>query len=203
GVNHKIAQLVAPVDLISSSFSPGASGYPATWQHLTREEKIAINEQSRQGSLDMLRDAVQIYGARYLLPFASFFTLWPPEQRPYLELLRKNAPAAVADTFADSDIEVIDLLPGEVWNAQNGKRTQMPFEDRERVFDGEVMARYADESWDEAVFAAYHPRPDSLAQARVEEYLLHLNETPGMRFCEELTCVLRAFDGDRFPIQVA
>src|SRR5207248_11258481 len=66
GVNHKIAQLVAPVDLISSSFSPGASGYPATWAHLTREEKLAIMEQSRQGSLDMLRDAMHASGARFV-----------------------------------------------------------------------------------------------------------------------------------------
>src|SRR5207245_7940825 len=116
GVNHKIAQLVAPVDLISSSFSPGASGYPATWRHLDREQKIAIMERSRQGSLDMLRDAVHAYGARYLLPFASFFTLWHPDHRTYLELFRKNSPADVAAFFAEADVAVIDLLPGEVWN---------------------------------------------------------------------------------------
>ena len=203
GVNHKIAQLVAPVDLITSAFSPGASGYPATWLHLTREEKVAIMEQSRQGSLDMLRDALRVYGARYLLPFASFFTLWPPEQRPYLELLRKNAPADVAAAFEGTDVEVIDLLPGEVWNAQNGKRTRLPFEGREQVFATAKMARYADESWDESVFRAYFPQPNGVAQAQVEEYLLRLNETPEMRFCEELTCVLRGFDGDRFPVDVA
>jgi CMP-N-acetylneuraminate monooxygenase len=204
GVNHKIAQLVAPVDLISSSFSPGASGYPATWLHLTREEKVAISEQSRQGSLDMLRDATRVYGARYLLPFASFFTLWHPEHRRYLELLRKNAPADVAAAFEDTDVEVIDLFPGEVWNAQNGKRTRLPFEGREHVFDTDKMARYADESWDEAVFQADFPQPYGLGQARVEGHLLRLNETPEMRFCEDLTCVLRGFDGEgRFPVEVA
>jgi CMP-N-acetylneuraminate monooxygenase len=202
GVNHKIAQLVDPVDLISSAFSPGASGYPGTWLHLTREEKIAIMEQSRQGSLDMLHDAARIYGARYLLPFASFFTLWHPEHRQYLELFRKNAPAAVAESFADTDVEVLDLLPGEVWNAANGKRTELPFDGRERVFDIDRMARYADEHWNEAVFAAYHPAPNGLVQEEVEEYLLRLNKTPEMRFCEDLTCVLRGFDGDEYPVEV-
>jgi CMP-N-acetylneuraminate monooxygenase len=196
GVNHRIAQLVAPVDLISSAFSPGASGYPATWRHLSRDEKIAIMERSRQGSLDMLRDAIHAYGAGYLLPFASFFTLWHPDHRPYLELFRKNAPAAVADALADLDVEVLDLLPGEVWNAQNGKRTRVPFEERERVFDLDVMTRYADKAWDENVFRACFPQPNGLAADEVEEYLLRLNEAPEMRFCEDLTCVLRGLEGD-------
>jgi CMP-N-acetylneuraminate monooxygenase len=204
GVNHKIAQLVAPVDLISSSFSPGASGYPATWRHLAREEKLAIMERSRQGSLDMLKDAVQAYGARYLLPFASFFTLWHPEHRRYLELVRKNAPADVASALAGVDVEVIDLLPGEVWNARNGKRTRLPFEGRERIFDLDLMTRYADDSWDESVFSAYFPQSNGLARETVEDHLLRLNETPEMRFCEELTCVLRGFDeADRTQLEVA
>jgi CMP-N-acetylneuraminate monooxygenase len=204
GVNHKIAQLVAPVDLISSSFSPGASGYPATWAHLTREEKAAIMEQSRQGSLDMLRDAVGAYGARYLLPFASFFTLWHPDHRSYLELFRKNAPADVAAALEDVDVVVVDLLPGEVWNAANGKRTRVPFEARERIFDLDRMARYADESWNDDVFRAYFPAPDGLVQDEAEDYLLRLNETPEIRFCEELTCVLRGFDeADRTKVEVA
>jgi CMP-N-acetylneuraminate monooxygenase len=204
GVNHKIAQLVAPVDLISSAFSPGASGYPGTWLHLSRDEKIAIMEQSRQGALDMLRDATRVYGARYLLPFASFFTLWHPDHRQFLDLFRKNAPADVAAAFAGTDVEVLDLLPGEVWNAANGKRTQVPFESREHVFDIDRMAQYADEHWDEAVFREYHPAPNGgIAGEEVEEYLLRLNETPEMRFCEDLTCVLRGFDGDAYPVEVA
>ena len=204
GINHKIAQLVAPVDLISSSFSPGASGYPGTWRHLAREEKLEIMERSRQGSLDMLRDAAHAYGARYLLPFASFFTLWHPDHRAYLELFRKNAPADVAAFFADTDVDVIDLLPGEVWNAQNGKRTRLSYEDREHVFDIDRMVRYADESWDEDTFRAYFPAANGLAAEEVEQHLLRLNETPEMRFCEDLTCVLRGFDEEgRFPLEVS
>jgi CMP-N-acetylneuraminate monooxygenase len=204
GVNHRIAQLVAPVDLISSSFSPGASGYPGTWQHLSREEKVEIMERSRQGSLDMLQDAARVYGARYLLPFASFFTLWHPQHRAFLELLRKNAPADVAAFFADTDVEVLDLLPGEVWNAQNGKRTHLPYGERKGVFDIERMKQYADESWDEDVFRTYFPASSDLTTQDVEQYLLRLNETPEMRFCEELTCVLRGFDdGEPGPIDIA
>jgi CMP-N-acetylneuraminate monooxygenase len=204
GVNHKIAQLVAPVDLISSAFSPGASGYPATWEHLKREEKIEIMERSRRGSLDMLLDAVGIYGARYLIPFASFFTLWHPDHRRYLELFRKNAPADVAAFFADGPVEVIDLLPGEAWNAQNGKRTRLPFEGRENVFSIERMARYADESWSEETFLAFFPHAHGLAVQEVEKYLLRLNDTPEMSFCEDLTGVLRGFDEqDRASVEVA
>ena len=87
-------------------------------------------ERSRQGSLDMLRDALRVYGARYLLPFASFFTLWHPDHRRYLELFRKNAPADVAAALDDLDVEVLDLLPGEIWNALNGKRTRVTMNHR-------------------------------------------------------------------------
>src|SRR5436309_16131155 len=137
---------------------------------------------------------MEVYGARFLQPFASCFTLWHPDHRRYLELFRKNAPADVAAFFVETDVEVIDLLPGEVWNAQNGKRTRLPVEGRERVFDLDLMTRYADDSWDEGVFSAYFPQANGLARETVEEHLLRLNETPEMRFCEELTCVLRGFD---------
>jgi len=159
---------------------------------------------SRLGSLDMLRDAVDVYGARYLLPFASFFTLWHPDHRTYLELFRKNSPADVAAFFAEADVEVIDLLPGEAWNAQNDKRTRLPVDDREHIFDIERMARYADESWNEATFLAYFPKSNGLVAEEVEEHLLRLNETPEMRFCEDLTCVLRGFDEEeRTRVEVA
>ena len=99
---------------------------------------------------------------------------------------------------------MIDLLPGEVWNAQNGKRTRLSYEDREHVFDIDRMVRYADESWDEDTFRAYFPAANGLAAEEVEQHLLRLNETPEMRFCEDLTCVLRGFDEEgRFPLEVS
>lgn len=196
GINHRIARLVAPVDLIASTFSPGASGYPLTWVHLSDEEKTAIMERARRGSLDMLADAARVYGARFVLPFASFFTLWHPGHRDYVSLLRKNAPADVVGAFAHSDVEVLDLLPGEAWNAANGKRTHRQREGRHDIFATARMAAYADERWDETEFAAHYPASERpLAPDELEAYLLRLNEAPEMRFCEELTGVVRSLDG--------
>jgi CMP-N-acetylneuraminate monooxygenase len=196
GVNHRIAQLVGPVDLISSTFSPGASGYPLTWTHLSDEEKVDILDRSRQGSLDMLRDAVRAYGARELLPFASFFSLWRPEHLRYLSLFRKNAPADVVAAFEGTDVDVIDLLPGEVWNAANGKRTRLPLESRETIFDPERMLAHATERWDAELFASAFPTGASPTAAEVQAYFLRLNDAPEMRFCEDLTCSIRGLDAD-------
>jgi CMP-N-acetylneuraminate monooxygenase len=191
GVNHRIARHVTPVDLISSTFSPGASGYPLTWQHLTDVEKLSIMERSRQGSLDMLHDAARAYGAHFVLPFASFFSLGHPEHRHYLEMFRKNAPADVVNAFEATQIEVVDLLPGEVWNAANGKRTRLDYDDREHIFNPRRMHDYAVERWDDKIFRAHFPAAGSVGDERVEGYFLRLNETPELAFCEELTFVVR------------
>mgnify|MGYP003662397145 CR=1 FL=1 len=39
GVNHKIKKYLPPIDLLCSSFSPGASGYPLCWDVSEEEQK--------------------------------------------------------------------------------------------------------------------------------------------------------------------
>jgi CMP-N-acetylneuraminate monooxygenase len=66
------------------------------------------------------------------------------------------------------------------------------------------MAAYADATWDDVLFEGYFPRSNGLAAETVERHLLRLNDTPEMRFCEDLTCVLRGFDEeDQGVVQIA
>ena len=197
GINHRIADLVAPVDLISSTFSPGASGYPLTWTHLSDERKADIMERSRQGSLDMLRDAVRAYGASYVLPFASFFTLRRPEHGSYLKSLRKNSPAHVVTALTEEGVKVVDLLPGECWDVGSGDRTTVFEGERDRIFESVEMLAFAQAHWAETELEAAEKRSVTLDEVR--RYFLRLNETAEIAFCEDLTVSLRGITDDDEP----
>lgn len=194
GINHRIARLVAPVDVMSSTFSPGASGYPLTWEHLTDDRKVEILEQSRGGVLEMLRDATESYGARALIPFASFFTLWHPSHRRYVGLMRRNSPQDVVDAFDDSDVAVVDLLAGESWHPADEERTYR--DDREGLFGLGAIVRWVKENFDEAQFAAEHPIDLAPSADELATYLLRLNEVPDILACEDLTAVFRGWNAD-------
>ena len=115
GLNRRIARAVGPVDIIASSFSPGASGYPLTWTHLSEQQKGDIIDRSRQGLLRMLKEAVEMYGGKFILPFAGHFSLWHPSHEGYVRAMKKNTVDDVVEAFEGMPTRVIDLLPGEAW----------------------------------------------------------------------------------------
>lgn len=119
GINHNIAQKIGSVDIVASSFSPGASGYPLTWTHLDTEEKDRIMIKSKNGLLNMLKQAAKVYGANSILPFASHFTLWHESHEVYYKTLKRNSMVDVKEYFENTDITVIDLLPGDLWQSAN------------------------------------------------------------------------------------
>lgn len=193
GVNQRIADLISPVDLITSSFSPGASGYPLTWQHLDDSDKADIIERNRNGLLEMVRSACEVYGARYLLPFASYFTLWHPEHRGYLAAIRRNVASDLERALEGTGAALVDLLPGETWHPASGKSQRVV--EREGLFDRERVLRHVEKAWDWDAFASFHPVPSgTLKTDEVEEYLLGLNDVPDIVFCENLTGVVHDLD---------
>jgi CMP-N-acetylneuraminate monooxygenase len=197
GVNHRIARLVAPVDVMSSTFSPGASGYPLTWSHLSDDRKTEILEQSRSGVLEMLRDATESYGASALIPFASFFTLWHPSHRRYLGQMRRNSPQDVVEAFANSDVEVIDMIAGESWRPASGDRTFRG--DRDGMFSLGRIVRWVKRNFDDSVFHQEFPEGDAVSRREIEEYLLRLNDVPDIIGCEDLSAVIRMADRPAEP----
>ena len=202
GVNHRIAAVVAPVDLISSTFSPGASGFPLTWRHIDERRQVEIMERSRRGSLEMLRQAAHVYHASAVLPFASFFALWHPQHRRFLGLQRRNSPADVVDAFADLDVEVVDLVPGESWEPATGGRTPRP--GRDQLFRRGEVIRWAKQHFDAAAFDAAYPPDGRLDAADVDAHLLRLNEVPDIAFCENVSVLLRGIGSSEKPdVEVA
>jgi CMP-N-acetylneuraminate monooxygenase len=195
GLNQRIAALVAPVDAVASQFSIGASGYPLTWSHLTAAEKLHIMERACQGKLHMLQEAMQLYRGKYLLPIASHFALWHPTHREYVCMMRTNTLDDVVGAFAGSEVEVIDLLPGELWDVSAGRRTRVEYR-REPLHDLPYKLQYLERRFNSQVFQQHHPVSGDLTAAEVQAYFLRLNDVPEMAFCEDLTVRVRASGGN-------
>ena len=174
GVNARIAKMAGPVDVLAVQFSAGASGYPWTWQHLSDDEKVEISRKACEGKLQLIREATKIYGASSVLPFASHFTLWHPSHRHYVSLMKRNTLDDVKAILADSEVDVIDLLPGDTWDVGKGVIRRAP--DRQNLENPENLAN-----------------PENLLTlAELAEYLLRLNNVPEIAFCEDVVVRMQA-----------
>lgn len=189
GLNPRIAKYIGPVDVVASGFSPGASGYPLTWTHLDDAKKEQILENSRLGLLKMLKQAVDLYGAKSIIPFASHFALWHPTHRSYVKKLRKNTVMDVVEAFKDTAINVIDLLPGDYWNAKENDVVYVK-RDRFQLYNPSEVLAFLEEAYDDDHFLEHHPNDYSITATEVEEYFLRLNTTSEIAYCEDLrVCV--------------
>ena len=180
GLNMRIAQQVGAVDLLAVQFSAGASGYPWTWSHLSDEQKIEISRQMCEGKLAMVRDASTLYGASAVLPFASHFALWHPDHLKHAAMMQRNTLADVKRAMKDSRAQVIDLLPGDVWDVGRAeiRREHDSAAERNGEHDLAAYQRY---------FAEQHPTDETLTERELADYLLRLNRVPEIAHCEDVT----------------
>ncbi|NEQ78813.1 MAG: Rieske 2Fe-2S domain-containing protein [Moorea sp. SIO2I5] len=195
GINHRIASLLPPVDMVASLFVPGASGYPWTWSHLSQKQKVNISKRSAQGLLEMLKQMMKLYGAKYLLPFAGNFTWCHPTHREYVRLMSTNTLDDVVQLFEGSDVQVIPLLPGESWESSTGKIKPV-WHNREELDDINYKLRYIEQHFDQALFSQYHACSTTVTRSELEGYFLQLNDVPDIVFCEEITVTLQATQED-------
>ena len=180
GVNARIAKMVGPVDVLAVQFSAGASSYPWTWAHLSDDEKAAISRKACEGKLQLIREATKIYGASTVLPFASHFALWHPSHLHFASLMTRNTLADVKATLADTDVDVIDLLPGDTWDVGKGIIRRSTGSARLQTDDASTR------------FAAAYPSDESLSREEVAAYLSRLNDVPEIAFCEDVVVRLQA-----------
>lgn len=194
GVNYRVARQIAPVDVVTSAFAGGASGYPLTWQHLSDFQKDEIIRKSNAALLQMLRDAATLYGARRILPFAGHFVLWHPSQRHYMRRMKVNSIADVEKAFADiADVGVVNLLPGDSWNLVDDT-VQRAVRERPFTHDRLTVEKYVEAAYNEAAFAKHHPTGRTISREKIEKYLLQFNQTAEISLCEDLTGILRLRD---------
>jgi CMP-N-acetylneuraminate monooxygenase len=192
GLNRRIATIAGPVDAVASAFTPGASGYPLTWTHISEAQQDAFLKRSCDGMLQMLREAVKLYGCESLLPYAGHFALWHPLHRRYVRRMRKNTLADVKNALADMAVEVVDLLPGESWNPST-REIRRRWTNRERLYELDRIEKYLDRNFDEELFREHHGDETLTAEA-MDQHFLRLNEVPEIVFCEELQVRVVATD---------
>ena len=187
GVNARIARMAGPVDVLAVQFSAGASGFPWTWAHLSDDEKVELSRKACEGKLQLVREATKVYGASSVLPFASHFSLWHPSHLHYAALMKRNTLDDVKAALADTDVDVIDLLPGDTWDVGKGVIRRTPDEvrlkadttDSGAIDSGSVRLQ-------PDVFAAAYPTDESLTREELTAYLLRLNDVPEVAFCEDV-----------------
>jgi len=177
GVNARIAKMAGPVDVLAVQFSAGASGYPWTWAHLSDDEKAEISRKACEGKLQLIREATKIYGASAVLPFASHFALWHPSHLQYASLMTRNTLADVTAALADTDVDVIDLLPGDTWDVGKGVI-------RRGSVDRTNLANPANPE--------NLPNLENLSRDELAAYLHRLNDVPEIAFCEDVVVRLQA-----------
>ena len=187
GINYRIHREIKSLDCICAAFSPGASGYPATYMHLSDEQKIDIYEKSRVATLDMLVEVCRLYKAKYFIPFASHFILNHPKHTKYMKLVRKNTIYNVLERFSTEDTRVIAMLAGDSFNVRDNNLLQ--HERNKNLYSTDTIIKYIEDDFDEKQFLEYYPNKNEyIFDKKVAlDYFINLNKIPEMIFCEDLS----------------
>jgi CMP-N-acetylneuraminate monooxygenase len=100
------------VDLMLSSFSRGASGFPVCWDRLfSREAMLAWIEKDAANVVRRLCDTVARVKPRFFLPFASFFVEAHPADAALRELNVKTSPEVLCHALARACPEAATIAP--------------------------------------------------------------------------------------------
>ena len=118
GFNWSLKTIIKDIDLLCIQFSP-ASGYPATWNHISEKSKLDLMHKRNDGMLHMIKGLVEILNPKFILPFANFNQLYLPEHRKFVEIQPRNSPQSVVDTLEEFDVNVLNIIPGESWDGKN------------------------------------------------------------------------------------
>lgn len=187
GVNHKIKNIVGDVDVISTAFTTGASGFPLTWPDLTHKEKLTWIQNDQKGQTQMILNAVKMYNCRFVLPFAGHFQLWHPNHRKYVSLIGTIKVCDVKKTLKDSPAKLIEMLPGDKFsfkNLQVVKKTGRM--SNKELYSPDRIKEYLDESFDKKVFDNFYPQKHNKQKKDVIDYFLRFNKSPEIIFCENI-----------------
>jgi len=168
GANWEIKKKIDHVDMICSEFSTGASGFPTTWRHINPLKKKEIIKNNNIGTLNLLKEMVENFKPKYLLPLASFSELFEPKHRDFYQIASKNRISDVVDFFKKSQVKVIDLLPGEGWNAANNTFSRRP--DHNLVYEQKYLFDNLDREFEKVCKNDFYPTVFTITQDKIKEY---------------------------------
>jgi CMP-N-acetylneuraminate monooxygenase len=111
-----IDEFVIPdLDLLTSAFDQGASGYPLTWTHLSEQRKIKMLESQKKSTLKMLPSKAKKLNTTYFLPFAGHWRLGLEIHQNYAAMIPHTNFEEIADSFATNapQSKFLGLFPGQ------------------------------------------------------------------------------------------
>ena len=111
-----IDELTLPrIDLLSSAFDQGASGYPLTWTNLSQNRKIRILESQKLNTRTLLASRAKKIGATYFLPFAGHWRLGLPQHQKYASMIPHTKFEELEISFEENapDVQLLSVYPGE------------------------------------------------------------------------------------------
>lgn len=115
------------LDLLSSAFDQGASGFPLTWNHLDQVRKVRILEEQKKQTLELLPARSKRLKAKYFLPFAGHWRLGLSEHKEYADSIPHTSFSEIIQSFAleAENTEVLALKPGLQFNFFNKKTSEL------------------------------------------------------------------------------
>lgn len=115
------------LDLLSSAFDQGASGYPLTWNHLDQVRKVRILEEQKKQTLKLLPARSKRLKAKYFLPFAGHWRLGLSEHKEYADSIPHTSFSEIIQSFAleAENTEVLALKPGLQFNFFNKNTSEL------------------------------------------------------------------------------
>jgi CMP-N-acetylneuraminate monooxygenase len=128
------------IDLLSSAFNQGASGYPMTWSHLSDSRKIKILEAQKNNTLKLLPNKSKRVSAKYFLPFAGHWRLGLEQHQRYSEMIPNTSFQELEAAFLDNapEVKFLGLYPGESYDFYSEKFT-VDVRSREEIEIGFIL----------------------------------------------------------------
>ena len=103
------------LDLLTSAFDQGASGYPLTWQHLSETRKIKLLTEQKKSTQKILVHKAQTLKPKYFLPFAGHWRLGLPEHEDYAQKIPHTSFEELSEQFIQNETErkFLGVHPGQ------------------------------------------------------------------------------------------
>ena len=109
------------LNLLSTSFDQGASGYPLTWFNLREERKPKLMQLAKSNMLKLLPARANQVNAEYFLPFAGHWRLGLQQHQQYAEMIPHTHLREVTQAFKVAGVQstVLEVLPGESFSFES------------------------------------------------------------------------------------
>lgn len=112
------------IDLLSSAFDQGASGYPLTWESIPWGRRRDMMRIAKTTTLTSLVERAKQLRATFFLPFAGHWRLSQPEHREFADAITHTTFDEIRHHFSEGhvDARVLPLYPGQGFDFQSCSR---------------------------------------------------------------------------------